>query len=120
VAWTVGIPFGPIGVVLAFSVSGFVFRLPLLYHVVGRSGPVRSADLWAGVLHNLPCPVAVYAATSVVRILVADAAPLPQLLVCGTVGVAVALAVPLAFARPRTTLRYAVATMSGHLVGRPA
>jgi O-antigen/teichoic acid export membrane protein len=120
VAWAIGLPFGPLGVVLAYSISGFFLRLPILYHVVGRTGPVRANELWTGFLHNLPCCIAVYLITSLARVLVDDASALTQMLVCTPVGIAIAFVVPFAFNRPRTTLRYAVAALGSQLRSRPA
>jgi hypothetical protein len=42
----VGLPFGPLGVAIGFSATGLLVRLPILYYVAGRRGPVSTADLW--------------------------------------------------------------------------
>jgi hypothetical protein len=94
--------------------------LPILYHLAGRNGPVSSADLWRGFLHYLPCWIAVYASTTLACVLADDVAAPTQLIVGGGVGLAVAVGAALAFERPRTTLRYAVGTLTAYLAGRPA
>ena len=42
----VGLPYGPVGVAAALVVSGALLRVPLLFWIAGRSGPVGIADLW--------------------------------------------------------------------------
>jgi O-antigen/teichoic acid export membrane protein len=41
-----GLPWGAVGVAAAFSITGLCVRTPLLFWLVGRSGPVRAADLY--------------------------------------------------------------------------
>lgn len=43
-AFISGLPFGPIGVASAYSISECV-RTPILWWLIGRSGPVRHRDL---------------------------------------------------------------------------
>jgi O-antigen/teichoic acid export membrane protein len=117
-AYVVGLPFGPLGVVLAFSACALLICLPVTFHVAGRSGPVRSADLWRGFLSNLPCWVAVYGATSLASAAVAPVAPLTELLICGPVGLAVALGALLVLDGPRTTALYSL-TMLRSRFARP-
>jgi len=50
-----GLPFGAIGVAFSFSLFGLLIRLPIQYYIVGRSGPVNTADLWRVVFKHLPC-----------------------------------------------------------------
>ena len=81
-----GLPFGPAGVAIAFSVSGCLIRLPILYYLAGRRGPVRTRDLWMGFLRHLPVWVVVVSLTWLTRILIGGLPPLAQLLVCAPVG----------------------------------
>ena len=48
-----GLPFGPAGVAISYSASCLLIQLPILYYLVGRSGPVRAGDLWIGFLRQL-------------------------------------------------------------------
>ena len=86
-SFIVGLPFGPVGVAIAFSATGLLVRLPILYYLVGRRGPVRTADLWRAFLRHLPLWVIIFAATSFARAMVANWLPVGQLLICVPVGV---------------------------------
>lgn len=54
-AFSFGLPHGPTGVALAFSISWVFVRLPYQYYLVGRTGPVSTSDLWRILLKHLPC-----------------------------------------------------------------
>jgi len=60
----VGLPFGPAGVAFAYALSGLLLRLPVQFWIVGRHGPVRTADLWRGFLSYLPAAGATFAAAA--------------------------------------------------------
>ena len=81
-----GIPFGPVGVAMSFSLSGLVLRLPILYYNVGRKGPVRTKDLWSRFFGHLPLWFVVFAVTAGTRWFVGDAPSWMQLLICVPVG----------------------------------
>jgi O-antigen/teichoic acid export membrane protein len=87
-----GLPFGPVGVAIAFSASGLLIRLPILYYIIGRRGPVTTCDLWMGFLRHLPLWVVMFVATWLMRAMVADLGPLTQLLICAPVGILVGAA----------------------------
>ncbi len=91
-SFLIGLPFGPAGVALAYSLSGVLILLPIIYYMVGRSGNVTTADLWHGFFRHLPVWVVVCGATFLSRKLVASAAPLVQLLICAPVGLSVGAA----------------------------
>ncbi|MBM4362410.1 MAG: lipopolysaccharide biosynthesis protein [Deltaproteobacteria bacterium] len=44
-SFVVGLPWGAVGVAVAYTVSDMVIRVPILFHWVGRRGPVRTRDL---------------------------------------------------------------------------
>jgi PST family polysaccharide transporter len=46
-SFLVGLPWGALGVSLAYSVVDLAIRTPVLVHWIGRSGPVSSRDLWS-------------------------------------------------------------------------
>ena len=106
-AFIAGLPWGPLGVVLALAAASLLIRLPIFYYLAGRRGPVRTADLWKGFLHHLPCWGGVYAATTLARAMVGEATPLVQLLICGPFGLAAGVGVAFALERPRATTLYA-------------
>jgi O-antigen/teichoic acid export membrane protein len=86
-SFIVGLPFGPAGVAIAFSVSNLLIRVPIYYYSAGRRGPVRTADLWMVFCRHLPVWLVVFFVTWLTRILVVDLAPLVQLLICAPVGI---------------------------------
>jgi len=87
-----GLPFGPVGVAIAFSLSGLLLRLPILYYNAGRKGPVSTKDLWTGFLSHLPLWLVVFAATWCAHQRVAGARPWMQLLICLPIGATVGIA----------------------------
>jgi len=87
-----GLPFGPLGVAIAFSATGLLVRLPILYYAAGRRGPVTTSDLWTRLLRHLPLWLLMLVVTWVMRAIVADLHPLAQLLICAAVGVFTGLA----------------------------
>ncbi len=87
-----GLRFGPVGVAIAFSLSGLLLRLPILYYNAGREGPVSTKDLWTGFLWHFPLWLVVFAATWCAHQWVAAARPWMQLLICLPVGAAAGIA----------------------------
>jgi O-antigen/teichoic acid export membrane protein len=86
VSFIAGLPFGPVGVAVAFSASNLLVRVPIYYYLVGRRGPVRTADLWRVFFRHLPVWVVVFFVTWLMLILVVNLAPLTQLLICAPIG----------------------------------
>ncbi len=105
-AFVAGLPWGPLGIVLALAVASLMIRLPILYYLAGRRGPVSTSDLWRGFLAHLPCWVAVYVAATAAHSIVGQAAPLVQLLVCVPVGLVGGAAAILILQRPRASVLY--------------
>jgi O-antigen/teichoic acid export membrane protein len=91
-SFLVGLPFGPLGVAIGFSATGLLVRLPILYYVAGRRGPVSTSDLWARFLRHLPLWIVMLGATWSMRAVVAGLPPLTQLLICAPVGVLTGIA----------------------------
>jgi len=110
-AFVVGLAWGPLGVVLALAVSSLMIRLPILYYLAGRRGPVRTADLWKGFVAHLPCWGAVYAATALAHGMLGAAPPLVQVLVSAPAGLAGGAVAVLVFERPRASAFYAWQTV---------
>jgi O-antigen/teichoic acid export membrane protein len=99
-SFVAGLPYGPVGVAIAFSVSSLVIRVPILYFMVGRRGPVRTSDLWGVFFRHLPIWIVVFFATWLTLVLVVSLSPLAQLLACAPVGVIVGVALICSF-RPQ-------------------
>ncbi len=96
-SFVIGLPFGPVGVAAWFSIVGLLVRLPVQYYIVGRCGPVGTADLWAVPLRYLPNSIAVFAVTfSILRLLPLSYPPMLQLFISAPVGIVAGLAVTFA------------------------
>jgi PST family polysaccharide transporter len=91
-SFIVGLPFGPLGVAIAFSATGLLVRLPILYYIAGRHGPVSTSDLWVRFLRHLPLWLLMLLATWLMHSTVANLRPLIQLLICAPVGVLTGIA----------------------------
>ena len=80
-AFLIGLPHGPAGIAISFSVSCLVIQLPILNHIAGRAGPVSSLDLWKSFFRHLPVWAVVFGSTRLAYHLVPDWAPIMQVLV---------------------------------------
>jgi O-antigen/teichoic acid export membrane protein len=110
-SFVVGLPFGPVGVAIAFSVSNLLIRIPIYYFSVGRHGPVKTTDLWRVFLRHLPVWIVVFFITSLARILVANQAPLVQLFICGPVGLLAGAAFIYSFSPQRQVATHLLETL---------
>jgi len=82
-----GLPYGPVGVAVAYSISSLVIRLPIWHFMVGRSGSVHAGDLWKAFFLHLPVWFIVFCSAWFTLFAVANLAPFTQLLICAPVGV---------------------------------
>ncbi len=98
-----GLPFGPVGVAIAYSTVGLFVGMPLLYYFAGRSGPVSTIDLWRGIFRFVPLWIAVCGITWLANRLMVNSAPLVQLAVSVPVGLLTALILICAVAPIRRT-----------------
>jgi O-antigen/teichoic acid export membrane protein len=110
-SFVVGLPFGPVGVAIAFSVSNLLIRIPIYYFSVGRRGPVKTTDLWRVFLRHLPVWIVVFFITSLARILVANQAPLVQLFICGPAGLLAGAAFIYSFSPQRQVATHLLETL---------
>jgi len=106
-AFLIGLPWGPLGMVIALAFTSIFIRLPLIYYLVGRSGPVRTSDVWSAFLSYLPCWVAFYVPTTLAYMSVKSFSPILQLLICVPTGLAIGAALTFMFRRPREAANYA-------------
>lgn len=75
-----GLPFGPAGVAIAYSVSCLLIQMPIVYWLAGRRGPVSTADLWIGFLKYLPVWGVVSLVVWLVRLPIPDDQPYKEFL----------------------------------------
>lgn len=106
-----GLPWGVLGVAVAISSTSLLIQLPLLYYMVGRSGPVSTTDLWRCFLDYLPVWVVVAAATAFTLVLVEDARPIMQLMVSAPVGLLAGGVSVLGLRRPRESVLNLISTV---------
>jgi PST family polysaccharide transporter len=111
VSYIIGLPFGPVGVALAFSIFGPLIRIPVSYFLAGRSGPVTTADLWKGVWRHLPVWIFVFLVTWATHRMVVHL-PLPlQLLICLPVGALAGAAFIWSFAPQRQVATHLIESL---------
>ena len=88
-SFVVGLPFGPIGVAAAYAISGILIRTPLNIWYVSRRGPVSARDIYRASLPPMLAGLAVLAAVVIFRLVFPGLQPLPGLVLCGLVALAV-------------------------------
>jgi O-antigen/teichoic acid export membrane protein len=99
-----GLPFGPTGVAIGYSLSGILIQLPLTFCIAGRRGPVRTRDLFGTLLANAPICAAVLAVTAMTATTMQARPPIIQLLACGGAGASMGAFAILAIPRTRRTV----------------
>jgi O-antigen/teichoic acid export membrane protein len=110
-SFLVGLPFGPVGVAVAFSVLNLLVRIPIYYFSAGRSGPVTTTDLWRVFFRHLPVWIIVFFVTWLTRGLVVNLAPSAQLLVCAPVGLGAGAAFIYSFGPQRQVATHLLETL---------
>jgi PST family polysaccharide transporter len=86
ISFAIGLPFGPIGVAIGYSVSGILIQLPVTFHVAGRRGPVSTTDLWFAFLRHLPVCLVVLGVTWLIASSGIASSPLTELIVSAGLG----------------------------------
>jgi PST family polysaccharide transporter len=82
----IGLPYGPMGVAIGYTISEYI-RTPLLWWYVGRSGPVKAADLFHHIGPILFAAHGAMAATWYTRAHL-DLGTLPTMVACVAVSAA--------------------------------
>jgi O-antigen/teichoic acid export membrane protein len=108
VSFVIGLPYGPSGVALCFSVTSLFVNLPFLVQLCGRTGPVASKLLWKAVFAHAPIWGVVYVATATSALYLAGASLITQLLTSGGVGLVTAIASTYLYSPARQTAESAV------------
>jgi len=58
VSFVIGLPWGPVGIAAAYTVSEYCFRIPLTWWIVGRKGAIRTWDLyWIAIPHFIAAAI---------------------------------------------------------------
>jgi O-antigen/teichoic acid export membrane protein len=116
VSYVIGLRWGTLGVVVAVAITTMAIRLPIVYYFAGRRGPVATNDLWRVFFSHLPCWGSVYLTTTLSCMMMKDAAPIVQLVVCVPIGLGAGAALMLMFRRPRQSALYAWNTVRGSVL----
>ena len=101
-SFIVGLPFGPLGVALAFSSIGLLVRTPIMFYITGRSCPVSTSDLWTRLLRHLPLWVVMLVATWAMRTVIGHTNVLAELVICASVGMLAGVIFICMFQKQRT------------------
>jgi O-antigen/teichoic acid export membrane protein len=86
-SFLIGLPFGPAGVAISYSISCALLQLPVVYWIAGRKGPVSTRDLWMATLRHLPLWGIVCGTAWLARTFVPSANPWTQLFLCAPIAV---------------------------------
>jgi O-antigen/teichoic acid export membrane protein len=100
-----GVQFGPVGVAIGHVVAGLCVQLPLAYYTVGRSGTIRTGELWRRLLMHLPLWLLIVSVAYSVRLYTNSEPALVQVLAGGGAGLVAGTAFVAAFRRNRQMLR---------------
>lgn len=101
-----GLPFGPVGIAVAYAAGGLFLRLPAAIWFGGRRGPVSSRAMAGAIMPSL-CAAAVVAGAVVIlreSHMIGPATPLGGLLISAGIALPVALTTFLAIPRSRRAL----------------
>jgi len=117
-AFFAGLRWGPLGLIVSLAITSLFVRMPIVYYIAGRRGPVSTRDLWMGFLSHLPCWGSVFLTTTLMYRVMGHAAPIVQLLLCGPIGMLAGFGLILLFPRPRRSAFFAWGKVSNMLKAR--
>ena len=115
-AFFAGLPWGPIGVAAAYSITQVCPRMPVMWWMATRSGPVHLRDLYNVVAPHAAASAASFAAIIVLRH-AATTDTIPGLASCLCTSYAVAFLVLALIPSGRMTLRESMSLVSSILRG---
>jgi polysaccharide transporter, PST family len=104
----IGLPFGPVGVAAALALGTTFVRIPLVFWMAGRRGPVRTKDMYPPLLPSMIAACAVFVTVSAMRSLPAlqSAHPIAGLVAAAAAAAVVSLLCFLSMERSRHALRF--------------
>jgi PST family polysaccharide transporter len=115
-----GLPFGPAGVAVGWSVGVLFGVMPFTFYQAGRQGPVHTQDLWLTFLKHLPLWGVVFGTTFTMLLMVGNIKPLLQLLICTPVGLLAGAVVIFSLSHTRKTALQMLHAASGFVGQRKA
>ncbi|MDR3576383.1 MAG: lipopolysaccharide biosynthesis protein [Anaerolineaceae bacterium] len=116
VAYLVGLNWGPLGLILSLALVSATIRLPIVYYIAGRKGPVSTGDLWLSFVSQLPAWGTAYVATMLAYMALANSLPIVQLSVCAPIGFLFGVGLMLPFHRSRENATFAFNTLKSAIV----
>ncbi len=114
-SYIIGLHWGPVGIIMSLAIISLCIRQPIIYHIAGRSGPIRTRDLWAGFLSHVPCWGAVFLPAWLSYKAMRHTSPLIQLIVCVPVGLVVGVFLMLLIPSPRRSAFFIASRIFGAL-----
>jgi PST family polysaccharide transporter len=104
----IGLPFGPVGVAAGLALGTTFVRIPLVFWMAGRRGPVRTKDLFPPLVPSMIAACAVFVTVSAMHSLPAlqSAHPITGLLAAAAAAVVISLLCFLSMERSRHALRF--------------
>jgi O-antigen/teichoic acid export membrane protein len=117
-SYAVGLHWGALGLILTSAIVGVTIRLPIVYFIAGRRGPVSTRDLWSSFFRNLPAWGTVYVGTLLMRMTVPNLSPIKQVSVCAPTGLLLGIAVLMPFRRYREVFSSTVKGLKHALMDR--
>jgi PST family polysaccharide transporter len=110
-----GLPFGPAGVAIGWSVACMFGVMPYTYYKAGRQGPVHTQDLWLAFLKHLPVWGVVFGTTFMMLCMVGNMKPWMQLLICTPIGLLAGATVTFSMSHTRQTAFQILLAASGFI-----
>lgn len=111
IAFCAGLPWGPIGVAAAYSISQVMVRSPVVLWMATRTGPIRLRDLYRiGAMHVLAGVVSFFAIVVARQAITLDGIPALALFLC--LSYATTLLVLAAMPSGRTALRDSISIVT--------
>jgi PST family polysaccharide transporter len=93
ISFAMGLPWGPLGVAISFSLVGAFIRIPLLFWFACRVGPVRTADIYRTITVPLLTGVGVVGLLMLFRFLLKPANAFLGIVLCLLMAIVFALMV---------------------------
>lgn len=103
-SFIIGLPWGAMGVAIAYAVTTVCIATPMLLWIVGRQGPVRSLDVYRVFMAPAAAAIAIPPVIAWFRIAIWTGTPLGGLMVATAIGVTVTVFAYLAFPSGRRVL----------------
>jgi PST family polysaccharide transporter len=107
-SFVASLSFGVKGIAIAYSAAGVLVALPVTCYIVGRRGPVSTADLARAFFRHLPVGLAVLATTSLAARATLTMTPWVRLVLCVPAGTFAAAACVMLLPDSRRTAMRAI------------